>query len=110
MFGVKKYRWFKIATTLNSLSWQNDLCIVEVDEKAVTLAKWDEKIYACAHKCPHAGGVLADGLIDASGNIVCRVHHYKFKLTTGFNTSGEGYYLKTYAVEQREDGLYVGIN
>lgn len=110
MWANKKYRWYKIAESLNSLPWQtNNLCIVEVGEIFITLAKWDERLYACSHKCPHAGGILADGLIDATGNIVCPVHHYKFKLGTGFNISGEGYHLKTYTVELRNDGIYIGL-
>jgi nitrite reductase/ring-hydroxylating ferredoxin subunit len=43
------------------------------------------------------------------GNIVCPLHRYKFSLVNGRNVSGEGYYLKTYPVEQREDGLYIGF-
>lgn len=82
---------------------------MEVDGKSITLAKWNERLYACSPKCPHAGGILADGLVDTTGNIVCPVHHYKFKLETGRNTSGEGYYLKTYVVELRKDGFYVGL-
>jgi nitrite reductase/ring-hydroxylating ferredoxin subunit len=111
MYAENKYTWFKIAESLNSIPWQNNnLCIVEADGKSITLAKWNNELYACAHKCPHAGGILANGLVDATGNIVCPVHHYKFKLETGRNTSEEGYYLKTYVVEQRDDGFYVGFN
>ena len=43
------------------------------------------------------------------GNIVCPLHRYKFSLTNGRNTSGEGFYMKTFPVEMREEGLYVGL-
>jgi nitrite reductase/ring-hydroxylating ferredoxin subunit len=110
MFSAKKYNWFKISGSLSSIPWQsNNLCIVVIDGKSITLAKWDGKLYAFSHKCPHAGGILADGEVDVTGNIVCPVHHYKFKLGIGFNTSGEGYCLKNYVVEQRNDGFYVGL-
>ena len=59
--------------------------------------------------CPHAGGVFADGHIDAMGNIVCPLHHYKFSMQTGRNVTGEGYALKTYEVAVKEDGVYIGM-
>ena len=70
---------------------------------------YGKNVHACSALCPHAGGKLANGYIDVFGNIVCPVHHYRFSLTRGINTSGEGYHLKTYKVEEREDGWYIGI-
>lgn len=52
---------------------------------------------------------MADGYVDALGNIVCPLHRYRFNPFNGRNTSGEGYYLKTFLTEEREDGLYVNI-
>jgi len=52
---------------------------------------------------------MATGEIDIQDNIVCPLHRYKFSLMNGRNVSGEGYYLKTYPVEVREDGVFVGI-
>ncbi len=77
--------------------------------KKICITKWRDKWYGCATRCPHAGGALIGGYIDALGNIVCPVHHYRFSLASGRNTSGEGYFLKTYKVENREDGWYIGI-
>lgn len=99
--------WHKITEHVNLLPWQNNLCTVQVNNKAITLALHQEKIFATAHKCPHASGIMANGFIDALGNIVCPLHRYKFSLQTGRNTSGEGFYLKTYPTEQRADGWYV---
>ena len=87
----------------------NGLAIVTVAGKTITLGRDKEKLFACAHKCPHAGGLLADGYVDALGNIVCPLHRYRFDPFNGRNTSGEGYYLKTFPVELREDGVFVNI-
>jgi 3-phenylpropionate/trans-cinnamate dioxygenase ferredoxin subunit len=54
-------------------------------------------------------GNAREGYIDALGNVVCPLHRYKFDLKNGRNISGEGYYLKNWPVEIREDGVYVGI-
>ena len=106
----KKYNWHKIADGIGVIPWQsNHLAIVEVAGKTITLSRFQGQVYACAHKCPHAGGVMANGFMDAIGNIVCPLHRYRYNLQNGRNTSGEGYYLKTYPIETREDGLYLGI-
>ncbi|SJZ67766.1 Rieske (2Fe-2S) protein [Sediminibacterium ginsengisoli] len=106
----KKMNWHKVADTPQMLNWQdNRMCITEAGGKTLTLAQFQDQIYAFAHKCPHASGIMADGFIDATGQVVCPLHRYRFNMQNGRNTSGEGYYLKTYPVEQREDGLYIGF-
>lgn len=108
--AIKNIKWFKLADSKNELQWQeNNLMIAEVGGKKITLARIADELYACAYKCPHASGILADGFIDATGNIVCPLHRYKFSLMNGRNVSGEGYYLKVYAVEEREAGVFVGF-
>jgi nitrite reductase/ring-hydroxylating ferredoxin subunit len=102
--------WYKIAEHIEELPWQtNQLCIVEVNGKKITLAKLEKGIVACAHKCPHAGGIMANGYIDVLENIVCPLHRYKFSLQNGRNTSGEGYYIKTHPIEIRADGIFIAL-
>lgn len=106
----KKLTWHKLADTRTEIPWQsNNMAIVDVDGKKVTLVLFGETLHAVAHKCPHAGGIMADGFLDATGNIVCPLHRYKFSMKNGRNVSGEGYYLKTYVVEERADGVYIGF-
>lgn len=107
MFELSK-TWHKIAETEAEIQWQtNGMCIIEVAGKKISLGKHNETIYAFAYKCPHASGIMADGFIDAAGQVVCPLHRYRFNIKNGRNTSGEGYYLKTYLLEKREDGLYL---
>jgi nitrite reductase/ring-hydroxylating ferredoxin subunit len=106
----KKYQWFKIAENISELSFpENNLLVVEASNKKITLAKFRDQLFACAYLCPHASGVLADGYVDATGNIVCPVHRYKFNLANGRNTTGEGYHLKTHRVKINEEGVFVGL-
>jgi nitrite reductase/ring-hydroxylating ferredoxin subunit len=107
---TRKYQWHKIADSIAELSLTaSGLVEVEAGGKKLCLAVKDERLFACAAKCPHAGGRMADGFMDALGNIVCPLHRYRFSLEKGYNSSGEGFHLKTYPVEQREDGIYVGM-
>ena len=110
MGSTPKYNWYKIADSPSGLSFsQNGLTEIDVNGKIICLGLHNDTLYACTHKCPHAGGTLSEGYLDASGNIVCPLHCYKFSMQNGRNISGEGYYLKTFPVEIRNDGVFVGI-
>jgi nitrite reductase/ring-hydroxylating ferredoxin subunit len=105
----KTWIWYKIGESEADIRWQdNGMCLAEAGDKKITLARFNGKLFAFAWKCPHASGIMADGYINALGHITCPLHRYRFDMETGRNTSGEGYYLKTYRVENREDGVYVG--
>ena len=102
--------WYKIADHINELNFaENHIAVVEVKNKTICVARFNEQVFAFAYKCPHAGGLLADGYIDALGNIICPNHRYKYDMRNGRNVSGEGYYLKHWPVELRDDGVYVAI-
>ncbi|WP_153798915.1 Rieske (2Fe-2S) protein [Foetidibacter luteolus] len=107
---MRKINWHKVAEDIAELNWQsNNMAIVEAGGKKITVARFKEQLFVFAYKCPHASGVLANGFMDALGNVVCPLHRYRFNMQNGRNTSGEGYYLKTYHIEQKEDGIYIGI-
>ncbi|MEO7393634.1 MAG: Rieske 2Fe-2S domain-containing protein [Chitinophagaceae bacterium] len=105
----QEYTWHKIAGHINELNFAStNIAIAEMMGKKICIAKFKEQFFAFAFKCPHAGGIMADGHIDALGNVVCPVHRYKYNLQNGFNISGEGYYLKHWPVKLQKDGVYVG--
>ena len=106
----KKYKWYKIANSLDDIIFsEKGLAEWEVHGKKICLSIFRGELYATSLKCPHAGGNLSHGFLDAAGNVVCPLHRYKFSLHTGRNISGEGYYLKTYPVEKKGDGYYIGL-
>ncbi len=108
--ATRQYEWHKVAGDPGALELgSNGLAEVVVNGKTICLALHNNVLYGCAAKCPHAGGVMAAGFTDALGNVVCPLHRYKFSLQNGRNTSGEGYYLKTYPVRVEESGVYIGI-
>ena len=104
------FHWQKIAASPAELDFAaNDIAVVETGGKKLCIGRYNDALYAFAYTCPHASGIMADGYIDALGNIVCPAHRYKFNLQNGRNTSGEGYYLKRWPVEVRDDGVYLQI-
>ena len=107
--GEKKYNWFKIAADNSEIQFQpNGIALTELDGKKICLTRYMNKLYAFAFTCPHASGPLSEGRIDPLGNVVCPVHDYRFSLQTGRDNQGEGYKMKTWPVEEKEDGIYIG--
>jgi len=107
---AKNLTWHKVAESVESIPVSAaGLAQLTVAGKSVCVSVKAATVLICAAKCPHAGGVLANGYTDALGNIVCPLHRYKFSLATGRNTSGEGYFLKTFPVEIRPDGVFAGF-
>lgn len=106
----EQYTWHKIADHINEVDFaDNNIAVVEVKGKTICVGKHKDDVFAFAYKCPHAGGILSEGYIDALGNVVCPLHRYKYDIKNGRNTSGEGYYLKNWPVELRENGVFVGL-
>ncbi|MGZ3849419.1 MAG: Rieske (2Fe-2S) protein [Flavisolibacter sp.] len=103
-------RWVKIADAVEEIDFPpHYITEVEADGKRICIARNQDGLFAFAYKCPHAGGYLSEGYIDALGNVVCPIHRYKFCMKNGRNVSGEGYYLKHWPVEVREEGVFVGL-
>jgi 3-phenylpropionate/trans-cinnamate dioxygenase ferredoxin subunit len=106
----KKYTWHKIADHINELDFSNNnIAVIEIKGKKICIGRHKVAVFAFAWKCPHAGGNLAEGYIDATGNVVCPLHRYKFNIENGRNVTGEGYYLKHWPIEHRETGVFVGF-
>lgn len=101
--------WHKVDGVLFSTMEENKMLDFLIGDKQVALLKKENALYAFAATCPHAGARLCDGWLDAQGRIVCPLHKYRFDPANGRNTSGEGYKLKTYPVEIREDYIYIGL-
>jgi nitrite reductase/ring-hydroxylating ferredoxin subunit len=102
--------WVLITDAPASLDWpDNQLLDLELDGKKITLAKFKDGYFAFAQKCPHASGRMAQGYINPLGQVVCPLHRYAFDMKNGRNTTGEGYFLKTYPVELRPNGLFIGF-
>ena len=106
----KKINWHKLADSVAEIPFSsNSMASLSVAGKNICVALHKDQLMACAQKCPHGGGMMAEGHLDALGNIVCPLHRYKFNLQNGRNVSGEGYFLKTFQVEIRKEGVFVGF-
>jgi len=59
--------------------------------------------------CKHMKASLASGPIE-DGVITCRMHGWKYRLTTGECLTNPAFRLKTYPVETEEGKIYVVVD
>jgi 3-phenylpropionate/trans-cinnamate dioxygenase ferredoxin subunit len=105
-----RYEWVKIAEAEAEINFnENHIAEVMAGDRRICVAKFQQQLFAFANKCPHASGLFVEGYIDATGNVVCPIHRYKFCICNGRNVTGEGYFLKNWVVEVRDDGIYVAL-
>lgn len=102
------YDWHNISELVSALE-DSKLKEVSVAEKNIGLLKRADSVFAFAATCPHSGAPLCDGWLDARGHIVCPLHKYKFDPKNGYNSTGEGYKLRTFPVEIRDGEYFVGL-
>ncbi len=81
---------------------------VAAGHKSIALTHHEGRYGALDNRCPHQGGPLGEGSIE-NGLLRCPWHGYDYCPLTG-NPPGEFVdEATTYAVEVREDGVYVGV-
>jgi nitrite reductase (NADH) small subunit len=78
--------------------------VVDGDQIAVFRLR-DGRLRAVSAVCPHAGGPIADGQIDA-WIVVCPLHQHTYELDTGRCVTGQPP-LRSYPVHADEQGRIV---
>ena len=81
---------------------------VSVGVHTVCMTRFEGTYAALSNKCPHQGGPLGEGSIE-NGLLRCPWHGWDYHPTTGQSPEGYGDGVPTFAVEEREDGVYVGV-
>lgn len=108
--GFKKYKWHKVAESVGALSWTaGDICEVMADGKKICIGRSGEEFFGFSAACPHAGAPMVEAYVSGACQVVCPVHSLKFNMKNGRDVNGDGYALKTYPVEVRPDGVFVGV-
>lgn len=80
---------------------------VNAGKKQIALSHYEGKICALDNHCPHQGGPLGEGSIE-NGILRCPWHGWDYHPCTG-KVPGFDDGVDTYPVEEREDGVYIGI-
>lgn len=81
---------------------------VTAGEKWICLSHHDGQYGALDNHCPHQGGPLGEGSIE-NGLLRCPWHGWDYCPLTGDSPAGFDETVPSYAVDVREDGIYVGV-
>ena len=79
---------------------------VSAGRHTVALTHFEGRYAALSNRCPHQGGPLGEGTIE-KGMLRCPWHGYDYCPLTGESPFGDS--VATYALEVRDDGIYVGV-
>ena len=104
--------WHKVAE-LDELP-DGRVMSAKAGHRAIALSHFDGQYAAMDNKCPHQGGPLGEGSIEKGVDgkcwIRCPWHGWDFDPLTGKPPGGhEDTGQETYAVDVRDDGVYIGL-
>lgn len=105
----KKIKWVKLADskeTLVSSFLPTGLKKITLEGKTICLVHFENKIFGMNDRCPHQSASLSAGACNQEGFVVCPWHRYGFDVRNG---RGPGYYTDTYEIQEREEGIFIGI-
>lgn len=77
--------------------------VVAGSEAVAVFRLRDGSVRALSARCPHRGGALADGLLDARV-VVCPLHGRSYDLLTGAESGGDAS-VRTWDVRVDENGM-----
>jgi len=101
-----KLRWYRVAAREDLP--EGRVMTALAGHTSVALTHHDGKFAALDNKCPHQGGPLGEGSIE-NGWLRCPWHGWDFHPCTGNSPGGHDDGVDSYAVEERDDGIYVGL-
>jgi len=92
---------------------EGEVRAVQAGGQAIALTYHAGQIGALDNACPHQGGPLGEGSIECGSGqdcwLRCPWHGWDFHPLTGKSPGAHDDGVKTYPVEEREDGVYVAV-
>ncbi|HAS44523.1 MAG TPA: Rieske (2Fe-2S) protein [Microscillaceae bacterium] len=109
----KELKWYKIFASIDEASTKvplNTTKRARIGTQKVCIAHTSEGFFAVDDECTHMRASLTNGHLNNYSEVICPWHGYRFCLKTGEEKSGKNTYaLETHKIEEREDGLYLGL-
>ena len=98
--------WFKVADT--DAIGIGSVTVVQAGHHTLALSRTEDGWGAVSNRCPHQGGPLGEGLIEGEW-LVCPWHGWEYDPKTGETPGPFDDRVACFPVEQRGDGIYVGV-
>ncbi len=80
--------------------------LVRANGEEMAVFKSDGKVFGVQNSCPHEGGQLCKGWLEA-GEVVCPLHGYKFNLQSGICSTDPKLKIKVFKLVAQGDGATV---
>ena len=103
----QKTVWYKVLEP-QDIPAEGRVTTGQAGDRTVAITCFKGVVAALDNRCPHQGGPLGEGSIE-NGCLRCPWHGWDFDPTTGNSPGGFDDGVDAFEVEQREDGLYVGV-
>lgn len=107
MSDNKKVQWHKVLNNKAELP-EGRVTTVTTNHVGICLTHHEGKLCALDNRCPHQGGPLGEGSIE-NDLLRCPWHGWDFDPHTGQSPGFHDDSIVTFPVEEREDGIYIGI-
>lgn len=82
--------------------------VVMADGRSIALFRVKNEYYAMANTCLHRAGPLGEGELN-DYQVTCPWHGWKYDIRDGSFTVIPTLKVKTYSVNQRDDGIFVEV-
>ncbi len=110
--GGTKEVWYRVAD-VDALQ-DGEVRAVQAGTQSIALTCHRGEIGALDNACPHQGGPLGEGSIECNGDdddcwLRCPWHGWDFHPLTGRSPGEHDDGVRTFPVEQRDDGIYVAV-
>ena len=107
------YKWHKIFESLEEALQNiplNTLHSLRIEMNKICLSHTRKGLNALEDACPHKLIPISKGTVNELDEVVCMWHHYCFDTKTGYETTGKNIRpIKTFPLQERNDGYYIGI-
>jgi NAD(P)H-dependent nitrite reductase small subunit len=72
---------------------------VMVGSRPLAIVRTGTGVYACLDSCPHKGGYLSEGVVNAARNeVICPWHRFRFHLESGASVTNPEMIVPTFPV------------
>ena len=105
---VERIRWTRVNDPRIPALDEGALCRALVKGDALCFVRLHGTLHALRDVCPHQGKPLSGGWCE-DGHVVCPWHRIQFEPRTGRSRHGMCSNVEVFPLEERADGVYIGI-
>ena len=98
---------FKSREEANEIVAPNTMKLLIIGSVRICLMNFQGQYYAIDDRCPHKGASLSKGKSNYLGEVICPLHEYRFRPTTGAEVNSLCHDVRTYPTKLEENGLSI---